>query len=176
LWNVFRWHVFLVAMLRTCSDSLSLTSCYFITQLILYIYASEVSVGKGVYLLVIFILLNILAQPLIQSSYFFQGFYYAINMRKAIVLAMYNKVSKLSLKSLAETNSGKLITLISSDLFTIERMMQFAPLLISAPLCNIVAYIIIGFTAGWAYTGIIFVMTVVLVSCQYLVAIRFKEL
>jgi ABC-type multidrug transport system fused ATPase/permease subunit len=98
------------------------------------------------------------------GNYFFQGFYYSINMRKAIVLAMFNKVAKLSLKSLAETNSGKLITLISSDIFTVERNMQFAPLIISAPISNICAYILIGLTSGWRYSAIVFGLTVVMVG------------
>ena len=38
-------------------------------------------------------------------------------MRKTLVSAMYDKVSVLSMKSLTETNPGKLITLISADIF-----------------------------------------------------------
>lgn len=45
----------------------------------------------------------------------------AIRMRKAIISAMYDKVALLSVKSLTETNSGKLITIISGDIFNVER-------------------------------------------------------
>jgi len=41
----------------------------------------------------------------------------AINIRKVLVSSIYDKVGKLSIKSLTETNSGKLISLVSSDLF-----------------------------------------------------------
>ena len=110
------------------------------------------------------------------GNYFFQGFYYSINMRKAIVMAMYNKVSRLSLKSLSETNSGKLITLISSDIFAVERNMQFAPMIISAPITNVVAYVIIGMTSGWIYTLIVFAMTVVMVAVQFALTIKTRAM
>ncbi len=106
------------------------------------------------------------------GNYFFQGFFYSINMRKAIVMAMFNKVSRLSLKSLSETNSGKLITLISSDIFAVERNMQFAPLIISAPISNVVAYVIIGVTSGWQYSAIVFGMTVVMVAIQFALTLK----
>ena len=70
-------------------------------------------------------------------------------MRKAIMLALYDKLAKLSLKSLSQTSSGKIITLISADIFVIERMMQFTPLMISVPIVNLAAYAAIWVISGW---------------------------
>lgn len=41
----------------------------------------------------------------------------AIMMRRTLCAVMFDKVAALSVKSLGETNIGKLISLISSDLF-----------------------------------------------------------
>jgi len=40
----------------------------------------------------------------------------SINIRKALTVALYNKIEKLTIKSLTETDSGKVISIISGDL------------------------------------------------------------
>lgn len=65
---------------------------------------------------------------------------------------MYDKIGRLSMKSLIATNSSKLITLISSDIFSVERGLTTAPTVLAAPFINIVCYIFLGFTAGWWYS------------------------
>lgn len=40
----------------------------------------------------------------------------SINIRKALTGALYNKIEKLTIKSLTETDSGKVISIISGDL------------------------------------------------------------
>jgi hypothetical protein len=44
------------------------------------------------------------------------GFKNSVAIRKSLTAAMYTKISKLSMRSLTETNSGKLITIVSGDL------------------------------------------------------------
>jgi ABC-type transport system involved in cytochrome bd biosynthesis fused ATPase/permease subunit len=44
------------------------------------------------------------------------GFKNSVAIRKSLTNAMYTKISKLSMRSLTETNSGKLITIVSGDL------------------------------------------------------------
>jgi len=61
---------------------------------------------------------------------------------------MYQKTIKLSMKSMTETSSGKLISLINGDLFGIEIGMSFAPLVVAAPLVNLVAYVFIASKIG----------------------------
>ena len=65
-------------------------------------------------------------------------------MRKVFIIAMYDKVGKLSLKSLSETNSGKLITLISSDIFAVEKGMTMSPFVIVGPMMNIAVLTILA--------------------------------
>lgn len=65
--------------------------------------------------------LAIIVSAVCRNYYVFLGYVMAIRMRKAIISAMYDKVTLLSVKSLTETNSGKLITIISGDIFNVER-------------------------------------------------------
>ena len=173
--STYKWHIALVTFHRIMSDLGMLVYSFFISLLIGYIYDAEASKAKGGYLLAIFIAICFVSN-LFNNAFFFQGYFNAINMRKAIVIALFNKVSKLSLKSLAETNTGKLITLVSSDIFVVERNMQFAPMIISAPICNIATYIFIGFVYGWRYSGIIFGLTVILVAVQFSLAVKQRQL
>ena len=77
------------------------------------------------------------------------GFNTAIRLRRILVGALYDKVINLSVKSMTQTNSGKLISLISADLFQIERGLSFTPVVIAAPFINIFAYVVLSFTIGW---------------------------
>jgi ABC-type multidrug transport system fused ATPase/permease subunit len=59
----------------------------------------------------------VLVSGTLRNYYVFGGYEMSLKFRKVLVSAMYDKVGLLSMKSLTETNSGKLITLISSDIF-----------------------------------------------------------
>ncbi len=74
-------------------------------------------------------------------------------MRKTLVSAMYDKVSVLSMKSLTETNSGKLITLISADIFQVERAVTMTPYILACPFVLILTLFYIGMGSGWEYAG-----------------------
>lgn len=80
-----------------------------------------------------------------------------------MVAALYDKVIKLSMKSMTETNSGKLISLISADLFTVERGLSFFPILLAAPFINLVAYYFLAITIGIKYTIVVVGMWILLV-------------
>ena len=83
------------------------------------------------------------------------AFIISINIRKALIAALYDKVIKFSVQSIAETNSGKLISLISADMFQVERGLAFFPIIFSAIPANIFAYFLISEKIGWQYTLII---------------------
>lgn len=57
----------------------------------------------------------------------------AVKVRKTFVSSMYDKVGSLSMKSLTETNSGKLITMISADIQSMERGLTYGPMMFTAP-------------------------------------------
>jgi ABC-type multidrug transport system fused ATPase/permease subunit len=87
---------------------------------------------------------------------------------------MYDKVSVLSMKSLTETNSGKLITIMSSDLCSIESALSLIPELLGAPVLNLICYTIVGYNAGWIYAAICAGVWLFMLFCQWAVASRIK--
>jgi len=87
----------------------------------------------------------------------------AIRMRKALVSTLYDKIGKLSTKSLTETNSGKLITIISGDIFNVERAASLTPLLPATPLVLLLSLFYIGYGSGIGYaimTGLVWLACV----------------
>lgn len=89
---------------------------------------------------------------------------------------MYDKVSKLSMRSLTETNSGRLISLVASDVFTLERPLAVAPFVLALPFINIACYLIIWQIAGWVYAIIVFVLWIVTHLMQLCTSRRQKYL
>ena len=81
----------------------------------------------------------------------------AVRIRRTLCTAMFDKVTRLSSQSLLKTNSGKLVSLISSDLFAIERAMVFMSLIFVTPIVNCLAYGLIWYTLGWQSALIVFV-------------------
>jgi ABC-type multidrug transport system fused ATPase/permease subunit len=77
---------------------------------------------------------------------------------------------------MTETNSGKLISLISADLFTVERGLSFFPILIAGPFINFVAYYFLAKEVGATYTIVIFCLWLFLMLIQYIVTTYSKKL
>lgn len=99
----------------------------------------------------------------------YYGYQMALEVRKLLVAAMYDKVAKMSMRSLTETNSGKLITLVSSDIFSLERPLTMAPFCLVSPFINIACYGLIWFISGWPYAVMLFGLWILTLTCQALV-------
>jgi ABC-type multidrug transport system fused ATPase/permease subunit len=84
-------------------------------SLISFLSNPEATTGEGIVNIVVFAIL-MLCSALFRNYYVFDGYCLAVTLRKTLVSALYVKVSKLSMRSLAETNSGKLITIVSGDI------------------------------------------------------------
>jgi len=91
----------------------------------------------------------------------------ALKFRRTLVVALFDKVQGLSMKSMTETNSGKLISLISSDLFQIEKGLSIFPLLFAAPFINLFACYLVANQIGIWYTLIVFGVWFVTMTLQY---------
>ena len=87
-----------------------------------------------------------------------------------MVSALYHKTITLSMKSMTETNSGKLISLINGDLQQVEMGMSIAPLVFAAPLINFVVYVFIAQKIGVLSTLIPFECWILLMSLQHCVS------
>jgi ABC-type transport system involved in cytochrome bd biosynthesis fused ATPase/permease subunit len=89
---------------------------YFVRHLIKHIESPpEISSNsRGIWLLAVFFSFAIIAQ-LSKNHNQFQMYRLVIRLRKTLYCLVYDKVSKLSLQSISQTNSGKVISLIASD-------------------------------------------------------------
>jgi ABC-type transport system involved in cytochrome bd biosynthesis fused ATPase/permease subunit len=103
-----------------------------------------------------------------RNRFIFSGYLFSVNLRKVMISAVYEKVNKLSMKSITETNSGKLITIVSGDIQSVERAMAIAPIVLAAPFINIVAYIAIWLTSGPEYALVTFIIWVIILILQTL--------
>lgn len=155
LFWTFKWDAIKCATFTIIGECTGIYSCYFISYLINFLRDKEAPVSQGVYLLAIFLSVC-LVQQLCRNYYIHSGFIAAIRMRRTLVAVIFDKVTNLSMKSLIATNSGKLISVISSDLFAAERSLTFTPLILAFPIVNAFAYIIIGAVSTWLNSLIIF--------------------
>ena len=97
-------------------------------------------------------------------------------MRKTFVSALYDKVGKLSIKSLTETNSGKLITMISSDIFIVERAITMTPIILVAPLIVAECLVFVWLSSQWYFVISTLLCWVICIGCQWAAASFAKKL
>lgn len=161
-WAFFPEFVFCVSG-AVLSETFGVFYSYFIGFMIRYIKdEEETSKLEGLKLVGIFFVSQLLAQNF-RNRYILGGFFTTVKLRRTLVAAMYDKVARLSMKSMTETNSGKLISLISADLFSVERGLSFFPLLVAAPIINFIAYGFIYQMVGIYYTLVAFACWIILI-------------
>lgn len=131
-----------------------------------FIQTEDAPLSEGIFYVAIFGVALILGS-FMRGYYVFNGYMMGIRGRKVMVTAMFNKVAKLSMQSLARTNSGKLVTLISADLLNLERSMTMTPVFFSAIALNVTCYIVIGIMfKSWVYVLIIAGIWLMMITSQ----------
>ena len=147
------------------AEVFQLGSTFLIRYLARYLAKPESDMAEAAILVGGFSLAVIIA-TLFRNFYIYYGYVMSLELRKALISAMYDKVGKLSMRSLTETNSGKLITLISADIYTLERPLAMTPFGLVAIPINAACYGLIWYISGWPYAIIIFGLWVVTLLCQ----------
>lgn len=120
------------------AEAITVTYVYFLYFLFEFIKDTSIDYKQGILLICVYGT-AVIVSCLARNYYMFLGYIMAIRLRKAVVSAMYDKVGKLSNKSLTETNSGKLITIISGDIFNVERAICILPILPAAPFVTLLS-------------------------------------
>ena len=110
-------------------------------------------------------IINIMSQ-LCRNYYVQLGFEISIRIRRTLATVIFDKVVNLSMKSLITTNSGKLVSVLSADLFAIERNLAYSSLIITFPVVNIFTYVLIGITNSWVNSLIVFCVWIVMLLVQ----------
>ena len=163
--TTFFWDILAPVVVSTVGETISVFYSWYIGQIINFLRDPDSKIQDGLVMTAIFSFAIFVTQ-MCRNWMFFLGFSYSMNARKVLMAAMYDKVGRLSLKSVTETNSGKLIALISADWFAIEKASAIASGCFVAPFVNVVCYVLIGLTAGWFYALIVFAVWVLMMVLQ----------
>jgi ABC-type multidrug transport system fused ATPase/permease subunit len=107
--------------------------------MILYIRDPVSDIAKGLELILVFTFTQLIAQ-IFRKRYVTNAYIIALRLRRILVATLFDKVVRLSTQSISQTNSGKLISLISSDLLSVENGLSYFPIILVAPFVNLLAY------------------------------------
>jgi hypothetical protein len=154
----------------------SLFYCFLLRYILQYLRDENAEKQTGIILVLIFSG-TILIGNFLRNHYIFNGLIMGVRFRKTLVGAMFNKVGRMSMKSMARTNSGKLVALISADIMQIERPMTMICLAISGGFLNLTVFLVVGLVfEKWIYVGFIAATWFVMLTCQMLSARKMKSL
>jgi ABC-type multidrug transport system fused ATPase/permease subunit len=148
IWATFRKDVMIGGFTYFLGETCAVGYTSLLVYIINYLKDESASLTDGIILICIFgVLMTVGA--LCKNFFVFSGYQTAIKIRKTLIAAMYSKISRLSMQSLTETNSGKLITIVSGDIQAIERSLAICSIVLAAPFINLIAYTVLIFTSGW---------------------------
>lgn len=152
------WDFSISALTFTISECMTAGYNYMLIFLIGFLKDKEATNQEG-YLLVAAFISAIVVSGVLRNYYIYSGYFMAVKVRKTFISAIYDKVAALSMRSLTETNSGKLITMISSDINIIERGLTFGPLIVAAPFVALLSiYLVKVITNSWEDAAIVGVL------------------
>ena len=101
---------------------------------------------------------------------------YCIVVRRTLVAYMFKKVQKLSMKSLMQTESGKLVSIVSADLFLIERTLAMTVTVSSSSVVCLFSLGLISYLYSWEYALITFGFMMLTLVMQILFSKYMKNL
>lgn len=131
--------------------------------------------SDGIKLVMLYSVAATLSQTL-RNYFFFYTFNLALRVRKTLIINLFDKISKLSIRSLAQTRQGKLISLVSSEIFSLEKGLTLFPLIITAPFINIACYIVLGVFVEWYFALSTFLLWLLVFLIQYLMSLFQKDI
>jgi ABC-type multidrug transport system fused ATPase/permease subunit len=109
-----------VASIAIVCECVGIYYSIFIMYLAEYIRDESMHYSRGIWLIALFLFMNMFV-IILRNRYIQYGYMTSIKMRRTLVAVMFDKVGVLSVESLQKTNGAKIITLISADLFALER-------------------------------------------------------
>ena len=102
-----------------------------------------------------------------ETKYTFSAKLLAVRINRCVTSLLYQKVMRLSQKSLAVSSSGKLVTLISSELQTIEKSFWFITYVFTSIFIFFIAFGIFGYyykeAAAIAFGALLLIIVIVMV-------------
>ena len=111
----FGWDLVVAAFYAFLSECCVIGFTTYMIVLIKYLKDPDAEVYMGIIHILAFAAMMI-ASVAFKNEMQMLGFRNSVAIRKSLTAAIYSKIAKLSMRSLTETNSGKLITIVSGDL------------------------------------------------------------
>jgi ABC-type multidrug transport system fused ATPase/permease subunit len=167
IFSMYAWVFWKATFFLLIGEMSQMAYTYCLVFMIRWIEDPDGTTMTGVKIAAIFIGLT-LAATSFRNYFMFIGYNACIDLRKLVIATLYHRVTQLTLKAMTETNGAKLISLVSTDFFMFERPLQLVPMLVVAPILNIIVYILIGVTSRWEYSLMIFVLWVLTLFSQSL--------
>jgi ABC-type transport system involved in cytochrome bd biosynthesis fused ATPase/permease subunit len=175
VWDTFKVEILKNVFMVWFSDMMVVGYTFIMMFIIKFLQKTDGTLQEGVSLLAGYGVM-LFSFPFLKNYSFFHAMRLAVIVRKTLISTMYEKISSLSIKSITQTNSGKLVTIVSGDIQSIERALAVVPPVFAAPFTNLVVYIIIGYTSSWENSLICFAMWILIMILQWLAAKRQKSL
>jgi len=164
-WQTFKWDFIANGMSYLVSTICTMAQAAFLQIIIEYITEIKVDLQRaGIYLGIYALLL--VGQTIFSNHHKQNGSITAVNVRVTLTAALYEKLTRLNMRSLKETNSGKLITIVCGDLQVIEYSFTMVHCAVGVPVLNLLVYIYIGIVGGWYYALVTFLMWMFILFCQ----------
>ncbi len=113
-----------------------------------FIQDPDAPIEWGAALIVMFTVL-VWLNNFLRNTYMQHAQYTALRFRRTLTIALYDKVGTISLRSLHKISTSRLINLISSDIFNIEKYSALLGFIVVTPMLNFIVFAYIGVFFGW---------------------------
>ena len=101
-----------VALIAFVAEICTLYAVYMIKFLAEYLLNEENELWRASTLVAIFTV-SLIVSSILRNFYIYYGYVMSLEVRKLLISALYDKISKLSMQSLTETNQGRYVTVVS---------------------------------------------------------------
>ena len=161
LLRTFKWQISTVVFWGLMAEMVAITNLFFSSFFVKWLEEDGDEWAGYLYALG-FVCLVYISQ-LFRVQYFFGANALGINVRKAASGIMYKKSLRLSQKSKAVSSTGKIVTIVSSELQTLDWGIQFSAFIIIGPISSTYGFclIAINFQEGAAIGFLVFILMVV---------------
>ena len=132
--KTFKWDILETIMFGLTGELLAIENLFFTSFFISWLQSGTEKWVGFVYALIFWGVFYL--QQLNRVKYFFWSNQLGINIRKVLSGLMFKKTLKFSQKSKSISSTGRIVTIVSGELQTIDWGVQMAPYMIIAPITN----------------------------------------
>ncbi|CDW74186.1 multidrug resistance-associated protein 4 [Stylonychia lemnae] len=168
VFKLYRKNVLLCLFTSMVAEMLAIYCCYISGYLIEFMQTIGAPTQYEISMLIVFTLI-FLGQIFLRNLHYFFNTMLSLKMKKLFLSIMYNKLSHLSLDSMGEISDGKLIALLQSYIFILEKIMVLTFYCFVAPFGLIVSCAFIAIKGGLIYALVVQFLYIVLFWIQYLI-------